>query len=463
MGSAPVDIAVYEVHRPSSRTLKMMQTMSRQGIAAAAVGRQSDEGFFDSNQIRRIPTNTGQPGPATTRARRMLRDPDPVRPAVARAALDSGIPPFSVHSHDPATLANDWLTAAVSLARADAHLYWAADLNALPPVVWAAHAVPGSGVVFDSHELFTELDYLHPSLKSDWETISRILLPRVDLAITVGDAIGRVLTERFGAPTPLTIPNFAAHPQEPCAATLKKTLSLDERTPLCVHVGNITASRNPGLAVDLLCQLSDLHFAFVGEVREDQEVRTRNYALEMGVDDRLHFVAPVSQRELVGYISDANVSAILYSPWRCEHLRLTMPNKLYDSLAAGIPVVAAHPSEPAMFLRQSGLGRSFTDGDVDSLAQAVSDCLTDDSITDRVRRRMHDFIWSQVEEQLAIAFRESLASARSSRAKYNRALPNETTRGLPGASDDASHRKLGAILSRISRRIAHADRVIDSD
>src|SRR5262249_60364172 len=109
--------------------------------------------------------------------------------------------------------------------------------------------------------------------------------------------------------------------------------------PLAIPGGTISHARNPLFAVDLLVEMPELHVAFVGAPNGTvvEDIRTR--AQEQGVADRLHFVPPVPLVDLTGFISDADLSLIMIDGSRSRDTLYTTPNKLFDSLAAGVPVV----------------------------------------------------------------------------------------------------------------------------
>src|SRR5690606_16352719 len=149
----------------------------------------------------------------------------------------------------------------------------------------------------------------------------------------------------------------------------------------------------PLLAVQLLQHNTRLHFAFVGEVREGLSDTLRSAAEETGVSDRLHFVGNVPREDLQHFLSTADASAILYSPRTSENLRLAMPNKLFDSLGAGVPCVAAEGSAAAEYLQRQGMGAVFADGDAMSLAAALESVISDGGFRERVSAAASSFHW----------------------------------------------------------------------
>jgi glycosyltransferase involved in cell wall biosynthesis len=397
-------IALYEVPLPSSRTVRVMSTLTAAGYDVSAVHHPRYADRVSSVGLGSIPVALGGGNPLTARVSAALaaaeKAGDERGARLWRAVQATPVPPLMPRPGDLDVLVHQWLSVAPALAAVEADVYWAADLDALPAVVWAAAAVPGSRVVLDAHELFPELDYLDPAQRPEWAQIARDLVPHVDELITVGDEMADRWRADYGARSVHAIGNLAPRPEPLDGPDLRASLGLDAATPLAVHVGNVVPNRRPELAVELLERWPELHVALVGEVRYGLDATLAELAEHAGVADRLHLVAPVPTAQLEPFVATADVALILYSPERSTHLRVTMPNKLFDALAAGVPVVATEGLAPARYLAERGLGRSFRDGDVDDLAAAVREVVGDEAMRDRARRTRAEARWPAVEGEL---------------------------------------------------------------
>ena len=94
--------------------------------------------------------------------------------------------------------------------REPADVYVAHDLNTLPLGVLAKSRL-GGRLVYDSHELFTEVSPAPPPSplwRPRWRLAERLLIGRADAVITVCDGIAGELVDRYGIERPAVVRNI---------------------------------------------------------------------------------------------------------------------------------------------------------------------------------------------------------------------------------------------------------------
>jgi len=92
-------------------------------------------------------------------------------------------------------------------------------------------------------------------------------------------------------------------------------------------------------------------------------------ARKLGVRKRLELLGFKPIEELPGYFARADMSVIPHL--RGEHIDTTVPNKLFDAMAMGRPVVSSDAPAVERILRAEDCGVTFLSGRPDSLATAV--------------------------------------------------------------------------------------------
>jgi glycosyltransferase involved in cell wall biosynthesis len=102
-------------------------------------------------------------------------------------------------------------------------------------------------------------------------------------------------------------------------------------------------------------------------------------AAEEGVAAQVRFIPGVPQDEMFRLIASADVGLIPTEPNTVGN-RLGIPNKLFESLMAGLPVVASDVPEVARIVRETGAGVLYPSAMPQSaaaLAEGIHTLLTD--------------------------------------------------------------------------------------
>ena len=231
-----------------------------------------------------------------------------------------------------------------------ADVYHAHDLNNLPAAAAAARAT-GARLVYDAHELFAEMANRWVRLKrANWRRLEARLLPRCDLSLTVNDFIAAEMARRYHVPAPLVVLNCPDPPTgfDPDAphTEIRDALGLPAGTRIVLYQGWISAGRgleNLVRAAPLLPMGVVVVFMGYGEYQQTLA------GLAAGLDgaDRVRFLPAVPQRDLLAWCASADVGIIPYQAVDLNNY-YSSPNKLFDFIHAGVPLVASD----LPFLRQ---------------------------------------------------------------------------------------------------------------
>jgi len=262
--------------------------------------------------------------------------------------------------------------------------------NVEPSDVWHAHDLPtlpialacadrfGGAVVYDSHEIFTEagstsrLPAAVRYLLRRWE---RAWARRADLVLTVNASLAEVLGDWFGRDDIAVVHNCAS----PTAAhsPLRAALGVDLDIPLILYHGSVTVGRGLETLIEAMLDplLAGARLAIMGY--GPLRPRLERLAAASSASDRIRFLPPVSPDEVTAWVSGADVAAIAIEPTTLNH-RLSSPNKLFEALAAGVPVVGPDFVEFRRIIRpRSGpsLGRLYAHHEARQIAAAIHSIL----------------------------------------------------------------------------------------
>jgi glycosyltransferase involved in cell wall biosynthesis len=325
-----------------------------------------------------------------------------------------------------------WFVGGVARLRPDAvHAHDAAML--LPGIAGAR--VTGALLVYDSHELATSVPYRERAWAWFVATIERLVVPRCAAVITVSDGIAERLRLRYRLRrTPTVVRNVTAlrlpprdalahdadrpsdrgHIQPADRRSLRARMGIGAETSLVLHQGAPAPDRGCETLLAAVRELADVHLAFLGDPEPGYGAVLRRLADTYELRDRVSFLPSVPLEELLANTAQADVGVTLLQD-TCENHRLALPNKLFEYIAAHVPVVASALPETLNLVEDHGVGWCVPPGDAAALAQTLSLALRhrgDPELHRRLARAATELSWER-ERELLTELYERLAEPRA--------------------------------------------------
>jgi glycosyltransferase involved in cell wall biosynthesis len=311
-------------------------------------------------------------------------------------------PLFSCVSHvtQPFSYLNDSAWACmVLILRLRPEVIHAHDLVTLSGAALAARSI-GCRFVYDAHELERHTNYwsLNRWTRYWIAKYETVLATRASAVITVCDSIADWLAAAYGIRRPLVVLNAPtgvppALSDVDIGECIRGKLGLSDSTPLVAYVGSVTIDRGLDLCVRALAYLSDVHFAAVGARYSVTEAEMIRAADEAGVLNRLHFVDPVPSDQVMAFMRGADCSVMAIQNV-CLSYYFCFPNKLLESVFAGLPVAVANLPEMRAFVEKHGLGVVMDETNPRAIAEAIGTLLEN-----RERYRPSSAKIKEIEEQ----------------------------------------------------------------
>jgi glycosyltransferase involved in cell wall biosynthesis len=306
-------------------------------------------------------------------------------------------------------------------ARLRPQLVHANDLSALPIADIVARAT-GARLIYDSHELWSDPDY--PSYRRFPGYIFRLAVlmekyfaRRAAAVITVSEGIAKRMAATMSISTPVVVrnlPNKLKRDRTTEQHHLHSALNLDPAVPIILHLGALCEDRGIEIlisALEAVCEPAVVVLLGSGE-SETYVERLKDQARKLGVGKRVYFMPPIAANEVCSFVSDAAVGVSLLRN-NCLNNQLALPNKLFEYLQAGVPVVVNGPSEKARLVETYQVGETFTDGDAAGLAKALNRILADAGTRERYKamteKAAAELNW-QHEEQHLLAIYQRVSS-----------------------------------------------------
>ena len=276
-----------------------------------------------------------------------------------------------------------------SLARWGKHLSDAAG----PVDIWHAHDLTGLQavaarapqhvpIVYDSHELFLERGsavHLPRLARRFLQWREGRLVRRCAAVVTVNPGLAAVLGRLYHPARIEVVRNCIPHWSPPVTRPnlIRELLGFGSEVPIALFHGTLQPDRGIDKLIAALSApgLEDLHLVLLGfgQMRDALEIR----ACEPDILGRLHVLPAVSPSQIPEWVASADVGAVLMPP-ATLNLVLSSPNKLFEAIGVGTPVVASDLPEIARIVRDDPdgpLGVLCDPGDQQAIVAALRSLL----------------------------------------------------------------------------------------
>ncbi len=297
-----------------------------------------------------------------------------------------------------------------------ADLYIAHDLPALPQALVSARR-RGAPVVYRAHELWTERKRV-PG-RALWRRIERRLARRADLVVAPTEARAAFLQQRLELPTaPLVVMNCprlrSPQPGNRLAQMLRAAGVDAEGRRLVLYQGSVAASRcilELAAAAPRLPQ--DTLIVLLGPV--DNRLRPQLERVLPHLRDRVVLLPPAPLEEVWPVLCSAQVGLALYRPDSVNN-RLCAPNKVFEYMMAGLPIIGSDCEGMAALVRGNGIGVLVNPEEPEDIARGIRSVLEDPQ-QDAMRARgvelaMRTYNWEAQFARLQEAYRTLVDRAR---------------------------------------------------
>jgi glycosyltransferase involved in cell wall biosynthesis len=301
------------------------------------------------------------PGPAVGPIRWIIR---PVRrlygSTVARLAI-----PLTIRAQKEAMLG--------VAPRAD--LYHGMAYMAIPAAL-ALGTRDGAAVVYDARDIYVDaaniarMPLLMRKALARWE---RSWARRADRVFTVNRHYAQVMARRWRVREPLIVLNCSYRtPPAGRPHRFHEALGLPAEERVVVYQGGFSRDRGIEQLIEAIPSVPGATLVLLGYGSLQAELEA--IAADPATGGRVRIVPAVPPDELLGWIASADVVAMPIQPTTLNH-RLTTPNKLFEAMAAGVPVVASDLPGMAAIVRDSGCGVLVDPTDPAAIATALREVL----------------------------------------------------------------------------------------
>lgn len=193
--------------------------------------------------------------------------------------------------------------------------------------------------------------------------------------ITASPLYARELSKQYGAKKITVIQNVPFYQRVSRSDRLQKYLGLSSDIRIALYQGGI----QPNRSLDLLVHAASFLKPGIVIVMMGPEVKTTREQLEdliisKGVTDRVKIIPSVPYEELLSWTASADIGLTIFQPDYSRSIQLCLPNKLFEYLMAGLPVLSTQLDAVAEVIKTYDVGMllpSLTPADIGATINAM--------------------------------------------------------------------------------------------
>ena len=297
--------------------------------------------------------------------------------------------------------------------RVPARVYHASDLYVLPAMRAAARR-HGARLAYDARELYPHVGATagRPWARLFWYLIEGAHIRRADAVFTVNESIAEELARTYGIAPPTVIPNTPPTQRVTRSRWLHERTGLSPDVVLVLYQGYLKKGRGCERLVEAMAEVEGAALVFLGEgpLEPALEARVRR----LGLGRRVRFLPMVPPGELLHVTASADVGACLIEGIT-RSLHLSLPNKLFEYLMAGVPVLASDLPEIRRVVAGHDVGRLVDWRDGAALVRVLQEMVGRPEARARWAGRapgvFETFSWEAASERLQRVYRDLLTAS----------------------------------------------------
>jgi glycosyltransferase involved in cell wall biosynthesis len=276
------------------------------------------------------------------------------------------------------------------------------DLDTLLPA-YLVSKIRSKPLVYDSHEYFTGVPELvnRPRIQKVWRSIEAFIFPKLKHVITVNESIADLYEKDYGN-RPVVIRNIPEKAISSIEKESRENLELPDDKFIIILQGNgINVQRGVEEAVQMMEFLEGCLLLIAGS--GDVIPWLKEMVIEQKLSEKVRFLPRMPYSQLMQITAVCDLGLSLDKDTNINY-RFSLPNKLFDYIHAGIPVLASDLPEVKKIVESYSVGKIAPSHDPKELSRLVDSMRNDKTAMENYKlhckRAAVELTWDQEAEVL---------------------------------------------------------------
>ena len=254
-------------------------------------------------------------------------------------------------------------------------------------------------LIYDTHEYFTEVPELigRKKVKSFWQFLEKMTFPKLKNVLTVNGALAKIYSEKYNVP--VTVIKNVPKSRNYVEVSPHKFGKGNKR--IILYQGSINIGRGLELMIDTMPGLKNFLLVIIGDGDISKQLKKK--VTTLGLQKKVIFLGTIPPHDLPSYTKGADLGISLEENLGLSY-RYSLPNKIFDYVQAGLPVLAADLPLMNQLIQKFKIGEILKKRDPENLALVIENmyCLKE-SYTESLEKAAELYNW-EAEKKVLIKF-----------------------------------------------------------
>jgi glycosyltransferase involved in cell wall biosynthesis len=231
-------------------------------------------------------------------------------------------------------------------------------------------------LVYDSHEYFTGVPEIinRPFVKASWESIEKWIFPKLKVIYTVNESIAKLYKDQYGKE--IKVIRNVSNKLEQKTKKTREELGLPQDENIIILQGaGINIDRGAEEAVQAMQYVENALFLIIGS--GDVIDTLKEMVTKLNLEDKVLILGKLPYNEMIQYTQNADLGLTLDKDTNINY-RYSLPNKVFDYIQAGIPVLASNLVEVANVVKSYHVGEIVESHEPLEIAKKITEMLSED-------------------------------------------------------------------------------------
>jgi glycosyltransferase involved in cell wall biosynthesis len=270
----------------------------------------------------------------------------------------------------------------IKLLKMKIDLYHAHDLETLP-IAYIISKIKRRPIIYDSHELYIDVDKHHPIARKVWYIVEKLLVKKIKTIIFTTVSRGRVFSHRYGVSLPKIIMNCQYLNFQSKTNVLREQLHISNNNKILIYQGKIAPSRGIDILIETMKYLENIVLVVIGPGNYKESLQKKIDTHKKR--DKIYILDPVPWATLASVTASADLGVFLLQNVSLQYY-YALSNKIFEYLSAGLPVVFSDFPEMRKLIVENEVGFVVDETNPKTVAEAINTILSNKSLYNKMSK-----------------------------------------------------------------------------